>query len=298
MRAALVLALLLGCSGKKEPAKPEAPKGPVVSLGRISLLDATPRDKRPVAYSADALKMRLVKAFEAKGVKPKPVKGAWVLGLEVQVRYGVGSDEGIAAKVVAGEALVLWGAQLKLRPPGDQTALKMFLGSRQKAQFPGGDAAALRALLDTHMGLAAEDLVGQVMARVGVMGRDVPGLIEALGDAAPATRHAAAARLGMLRDKAGVKPLAKAVRVEKEREVQLRMVGAIAEIGEAGADEALIELVNPRDRELLRAVLDALAVVGGERVADFFDILESHDAEDVRAMVKEARTMMKLRKAQ
>ena len=39
-------------------------------------------------------------------------------------------------------------------------------------------------------------------------------------------------------------------------------------------------------------MVDALSVVGGPRVVDSFDILSSHDAPDVRAMVSQARARL------
>ena len=100
----------------------------------------------------------------------------------------------------------------------------------------------------------------------------------------------------MTRESTAVEAIASQLRIEKNRDVKHRMIGALSEIGDEKAAQALIHLADPRDRETLAAILDALTVVGGQRVDDFFDILSMHDASDVRELVSDARRRWTLRK--
>ena len=87
--------------------------------------------------------------------------------------------------------------------------------------------------------------------------------------------------------------LAARVAIEEDREVKLRLIGAIAELGDERAAQALISIADTRDREMLGAVLDALSSVGGERVQEFLGILSMHDSAQIRDMVESARRRLK-----
>lgn len=135
-------------------------------------------------------------------------------------------------------------------------------------------------------------MVQRLLTRTAVVGLKAQALTQRLADADWVVRLAAVEQLAVLRDPSTVGALASHAKTEQNREVLLRLIGVLGELGDDRAAQALIGLANPRDREMLRGVLDALSVVGGERVTDFFDILASHDAPDVREMVEEARSRL------
>jgi hypothetical protein len=295
MRRAWTLALLLlGCGGHapEEPRHPgdAAPPPPAAVVTRVHVDDRTPADRRPAPVPEDELTALARAALTEAGlvVAPKPVPGAWRITVDLEVVYGVTDGTGIAAKPGPGTAKAVWEASLKMRPPETEEAFYGDAHGADEAAF-SGDAAALPAALRERLRAALRPVAHAVRTRAEVLAKDAPALIAELSDADPDARVAAASRLAMVRSADAVPALAARIRAEKDREVTLRMVGALAEIGDERAVDALIHLADPKDRELLGAVIDALASIGGPRVTDFFDILSNHDSADVRQMVDEAR---------
>lgn len=216
-------------------------------------------------------------------------RGYWAVEVEGRAVYGRVGEAGIAPEAGPGELKAVWTVELALRPPDGSPTMYAFAGGEDAAVFDGADAEAMRPALAARIEAAAAIAARQVHAQVDTLGQDEAALIGAVKADDPLVRRAAAERLGMLRAPAAVPALSEQVQVEPDRDAQLRMIGALAEIGDDRAAEALIALANPRDRELLRAVIDALSVVGGTRVDDFFSILAHHDDADVRLLVEQAR---------
>lgn len=220
----------------------------------------------------------------------------WAVEIDARAVYGLVGEGGVAQTIAPGEAKAVWTVELALKSPDRAPTLYAFANGESDARFEGADAAALVPVLEAQVAAAAAEAAKQVAAQVDTLGQPVEALIAALGADDPLVRRAAAERLGMLRAAIAVPTLAERVQVEPDRDAQLRMVGALAEIGDDRAAEALIALANPRDRELLRAVIDALGVLGGPRVRDFLDILAHHDDADVRLLVEQARMRLERRK--
>lgn len=308
LRLPLGLALAFTLAACADPAPDPARAAPAARVVAIEVTDATPPDRRPVIVGAarlhDTLRAALAaaglavdgddlfglghaieEARERAGLGP----GGWRVEVTARAIYGVSDGEGIAAAPVAGQAKAMWLVDLRLRPPDGSPALYAAAQASAEAAFAGADAAALRPVIEARIDAAATDAARQVAAQVDTLGQPVERLIDSLRAAEPDIRRAAAGRLGMLRDATAVPALADQLRVERDREARLRMIGALAEIGDDRAAEVLIELANPRDRELLRAVVDALSVVGGPRVDDFLGVLATHDDADVRLLVEQAR---------
>ncbi len=294
----VMVVFLVGCSGKgADPGDAVAKgEGPPVVITRLQVTDATPSARRPTQLPVAGLEASLVEALAAVGIRRgKPGSKAWRIRMRAQITYGLTTGEGLSERVVPGTAKAVWGVEMRLVPPDSSTAMYAFVEGAAEAPFKGV-AGALPALLEGRVKQAATSVAESVGMRARLLGRDVPGLVQALTDADSDTRRAAAGRLGMLRAKAAVPALAAGIRKEKDREALLRMVGALQEIGDDAAASALISLADPRDRELLRAIVNALAVVGGERVSDFLDILGTHDAADIRELVAQARARLKSRR--
>lgn len=301
-------ALALGIAACAEPPPPPVDAGPAARITALRVADATPAEARPVPLEPARLAEVLAGALTGAGLAvdpPDPLgiwgawgeareraglpRGYWAVEVEGRAVYGRVGAAGIAPEVGPGELKAVWTIELALRPPDGAPTLYAFAGGESAAPFEGADAAALGPALAARVEAAAADAARQVQAQVETLGQDEAALIEAVGADDPLVRRAAAERLGMLRSPAAVPALSARVQVEEDRDAQLRMIGALAEIGDDRAAEALIALANPRDRELLRAVIDALSVVGGARVGDFFSILAHHDDADVRLLVEQAR---------
>lgn len=278
----------------------------------MQLADRTPAQLRPAPIAEVDLARALAAGFDAGGLPanggdPFGLFGRWAdarvrAGLtpdfwDVRVRgevvYGVAGDEGIAAAPQAGPARAVWSITLRIKPPDGGAALHAEAGAKTEAPFAGGDATALGAALTTQVEAAAREAAQDAITQIQVLGWPLDKLTAGITDAEPGVRRAAAERLGMMRAATAVPALAAQVAKEQDREVLLRMVGALAEIGDGRAADALIGRVNPRDRELLRAVVDALSVIGGARVDDFLSILATHDDADVRLLVEQAQARRK-----
>ncbi len=298
MRAALLGLCLLaaGCTRKTPDAPitvhPDAarPAPPAAVVTKIRVRDHTPADRRPAPVPPEELTALVREALGGAGVlvADKALPGAWRVSVELGVIYGVTDGEGIAAHALAGTAKALWEAEVRMRPPESEEAFHAHLQSADEAPF-GGDAAALPGALRERLKSGLRPLAKGVRARADAFARDVPALLEGLSDADADVRIASAARLAMVKAAQAVPALAARIGQERDREVVLRMVGALAEIGDDRAADALIHLADPKDRELLRAVVDALSTMGGPRVADFLDILGTHDSPEIREMVEDAR---------
>jgi hypothetical protein len=291
-----LLPLAVACTAKSpetpRAAAPDAakPAPPVAVVTKIRVQDHTPLDRRPAPVPTEELTAMVREALGGAGVlvADKAPPGAWRVSVDLEVIYGVTDGEGIAAQAVAGTAKALWDAEIRMRPPESEEGFYAYLQGVDEAQF-AGDAAALPGALRERLKKGLQPVAKSVRARADAFARDVPALVEGLSDADPDVRIASASRLAMLKAPQAVPALAARIVKEQEREVVLRMVGALAEIGDDRATDALIQLADPKDRELLRAVVDALSAMGGRRVTDFLDILSTHDSPEIREMVEDAR---------
>ena len=292
----VALALLVGCSGSEKPPPPAEPAGPAAVVTTLSVRDETPAGTRPVQLPQEALERAMTVALSAQGLqRGKPVDTAWRLGVRARIVYGLTTGAGLLAKPAKAEVMAVWRVEVKLREPGVPEAIHAWFEGSDTAEF-GGDPEALQAALEARAMAGATQVAKSLAARTKLMGEDVPALVARLADGDPVMRRAAADRLAMLKAKQAVPALAERMKTERDRETKLRYVGALAEIGDDAASAALIEQADPSDRELLRAVVDALSVVGGPRVNDFLDMLEVHDAADIREMAAQARARVKSRR--
>lgn len=298
MRAWMGLLIVgaLACSSKKEPSPTAAPTTeappPALVVTRLKITDETPPDTQPLQLSKDALEEPWKAALQAAGFTFGE-RRADAVGVRLDVRavYGLTTGEGLLKAIKPARAEVRWAVKAKLRPPGASVADHAWFEGAAGGDFTG-DAAAFQAALLAHLATAVKQPAADLKARAELMTLDPKQLIGRLASPDAAVRLAAVDRLGALRAPEAVDALIKLTRSEKERTITLRVIGALAEIGDDAAAKALISLANPRDREMLRAVVEALSVVGGARVSDFLDILSAHDAADVREMVESARARL------
>ena len=292
----VLLMALLGCG--------EAPVGETgaevgLALTKLRIRDATPADLRPVTIASSDLEGALRLALALEGMTPTATPARWLLGpvgpqsgwsLSISARavYGVATRDGLADVVTPGEAKAVWTAEARIRAPGQRTAVTYSIEAEAGHPF-SGDARALGKALGRHLGTAALVLAERLANRLVMLSKTAPELISLVGDDLPETRFAAVEQLAQLRAVDAVPALAQRLRDEPEFSIKLRVIGALAEIGDPRAADALISAADPKNRELLGACVDALSVVGGQRVDDFLEILASHDAPDIREMVEAAR---------
>ena len=147
----------------------------------------------------------------------------------------------------------------------------------------GGDLQTLRAALrDAHPNVRAK-AVGE-LAETGDP-RILPDLIDALQDQSPAVREAAAISIARLGNRSAVPHLRQSLRnLDEDEWVRLRMVQALAGLGETDGLESLIEITRGSGAKLARReallTLMRLAAIPGSIASD-------PDSEEGRARLEE-----------
>ena len=282
---------LLACSKKTTGPGSESGELPM-RVARIQVKDLTPAELRPQTFAADRLEKILSEALIGADLKVGPPKDdEWKITVEAQVIYGISKGDGLADRAMTGPAKAAWEAVFKFQPPGALDSMSVLVEGTDTLAFDG-KAAKLEAHLAARLKASAKVLAQSVVGRARVLAQPPETLVNLLEDPKPGVRLAAASRLAMLRLSAAVPTIAKRLPKETDRTVKLRLIGALAEIGDDRAAPALISAADPKDRELLRAVLGTLSVIGGERGGDFFEILSTHDDADIRLMVEQAQERM------
>ena len=290
--------LVAACSSRRigsdaAPTGPDAaPPPPRFEVVRLRVTDRTPVSLRPRPVPPGVLDMAFRDALVGAGVVFGSGADAhvWQVRIEVGVVYGLTRGEGLLATVEDGTARAWVELQLGVREPGRRIDAPHYIEDVSDAPFdaaagPEGLDVALRDRVDA----AAKVVAQRIAARLPIVTLDAAGLVEYLDDDDPDVRRAVVGRLGTLRAVSAVGALTKRLDEETDRDTLLRIVGALSEIKSDEAARALMDKADPKDREMLRAIVYALSAVGGERVADFLDLLGSHDSADVREMVDDAR---------
>lgn len=300
-----ILAPISGC-GDKPTASAEADAAaqaeiPVLLKG-LRIIDGTPPDRRPITFEAAALEAPLRRAFGEAGYEGEagkaPPEHVWKVQAAARVIYGLTTGEGLLSEIpetpVEGlSAKVVWTVEVKFKDSETYDNQYVVFEMTEAAPITGAQSPeALKAALQAQLDAGAKAVSGRLAGHRAVLVLPRAEVEARLADESPAIRQAAVDRLAALGDKAAVPALVKRVEVETERGIKLRIVGALEELRDPRAEEALIALANPRDREMLHAVVLALAVLETPKARDFLDILATHDAPDVRALVQAARAQM------
>ncbi|MCA9540946.1 MAG: HEAT repeat domain-containing protein [Myxococcales bacterium] len=309
------LAFALCACASEPPTASQAPAAAQVT--RLRVHDGTPLELRPAPLDERRLRADLAaaliesglpvgaeapdvwrlasgleRAWRRAGIDLDALRIGWEVEIEAELVYGIAVPDGLAPKATEGTAKAVWSIELRLRPPKSDEKLYADVEAADEAPF-AGDAAALGPALEARAAAATRRAAANIMVRVNALRQPVAALIDGLAASDPEVRRASAGRLAMLRSAEAVPAMIGRLATEADRDVLLRLIGALAEIGDDRAVEPLIELADPRDREVLRAVIDALAAMGGQRAGDFFDLLSAHDDADIRLMVEQARARMR-----
>jgi hypothetical protein len=295
-----VVALLLAACSDAPPdaaAQPavEAPQPrATIVLGRLRVVDETPAERRPWAATPEQLEAPLRAALTAAGVQTNaPTPTDWLLTAKARVVYGLAGPDGeLRARPEPGTAAARWQVELAVRVPNEPAPIESVFEGRGQAPFDG----AAEALAPTLTRLLAQGLAGltpDVAARLDVLTLPATALVPMVDDASADRRRLAVDRLATLRARTAVPALGARLRTEPDRTLKLRIVGALAELGDPRAVDALVAVADPKDREMLVAIVDTLALLGGPSATAFLDVLAEHDAPEVRALVAQARERMK-----
>ena len=300
---------LPGCWGAPGDPGPSAaastpPSAPAevtqrVALGRLKVIDETPKAQRLVPVAQERLEAILRAALARAGlIEPGDAAKPWVLSARAPVIYGVGGETGaLRTDLGSGTTAARWHIDLDLQDPLAAGSMEFAYDGRDDGPF-SGDARALEASLTAHLEAALRDLTNSTRARLDVVTRPPAGLIAALSEPSAEGRLWALERLSGLRAREAVPALIRLLKLEGDahRPLRLRTIGALAEIGDPGAVDALIGIADTKDREMLHALVETLATLGGPAVEPFLSVLAEHDAPDVRELVSRARERLAARR--
>ena len=116
---------------------------------------------------------------------------------------------------------------------------------------------------------------------------DVAGLLELVGSQEPHLRGYALDCLAFKRVSAAVPKLAERLATETDPDTLMRLVGALAEIGDERAVRPLIELTRRKDEYFVLQVIHAVGAIGGRTAEGFLVTMASgHGSEHVRQVAK------------
>lgn len=102
-------------------------------------------------------------------------------------------------------------------------------------------------------------------------------------------RRFAVERLLERRPKGLVKALCESAKGEKNRRLRLRLVGALAELGDSSAVDTLVALTHRQDDDFVRQVIYAIGALGGRRAYAFLVTMAGgHPSLQVQLAAKEA----------
>ena len=295
-----MLIACLGCTSR--PTQEEGGSSALLKVfHELRLTDDTPAKKRPVALRPSDLQTQVERALKTHGLRPvgdvQNLTDSWKVRIRGRFVYGVQVSDGLAEQAIAGQAKLIFKMEAAIRPPNSSEAMyQAFQVSHDEATKAGSEN--LQIVLRRLMGRTARSAAKLVAVRVEFLAQKPQALLRGVESAKSALRLAAIDRLAMLKYKPAVPVIVSALKTETDIGLRHRLVGALAEIGDDSAARALIDIADTKDRAMLRTILQALSVVGGERVSDFFEILSMHDAADIRDMVENAHRRLKRRNRQ
>ena len=314
--ALLLMSVSLSGCPPRDSVDMSSPLPTLIVVKQLKIGDQTPESYRPATLSINELKGAILGALKTNGVQldgsqknplwvrwqeraqklGKPVDAfLWSLEFDLYALYGIQTKDGMARVPDKGTIKTMLRGDVGLRPPGQVEAFYIQVDDVMTAQYDP-KSGPLKPVYTRQISAMAQALAERVKTGIDVYEKPIAELIKLIGSPSPSMRLSVVQRLAMTRETTAVEAIASQLRIEKNRDVKHRMIGALSEIGDEKAAQALIHLADPRDRETLAAILDALTVVGGQRVDDFFDILSMHDASDVRELVSDARRRWTLRK--
>ncbi|HEY0840663.1 MAG TPA: HEAT repeat domain-containing protein [Vulgatibacter sp.] len=282
---ALSIALALGCTRNSPPTGD--PMAPVVVAANDSVgpwLGIDPTDIATRATSALAATGRL---SPAQGDRP-PAPNAWAPRLEILFVRALPppAEGGLPSADVA--------VRLDLaRRSGDRLRAE----GRGQVELPPGDPVGRQERFRRALDAALADASGQVAAQLQASDRTDEELIADLGSSEAWRRDFAMRALADRKCVAAIPSLVARLR-DDDRELQLRAVGALVEIGDPSASAALVETTPQRDPGFVVQVIFALGELGGpDAEAYLFTASTGHPDPSVRAAAAEALGTLESRRA-
>jgi hypothetical protein len=306
-----------GCAGRKGGAAAiDAAPAPIVDGGGATEADAAPAalapaqaaprltvgdvrfvslgwDPRLPRFDDADLKKRLDAAMAKAGLLPAAAPGApagdaVAAKLEFSSGLGVQGDPGKETRVDAAVSLRLrWKEDGASRSMESRVLGQLPVAPADRAHLPDKASAAFeRALADAASALAQRD---------GIRRGDEATVIAALVSEDTDVRTEAFRAVG-LRHLNGALPKLTELLRSPDHELRDAAIGALVELGDRRAVKPLVDLVEFSDLDMMRRIIDAVGMLGGDEARDYLEFIASgHETPAVRELANAALDRLKRR---
>jgi hypothetical protein len=286
--ASVVDAGLGEAPGANAPPLAPAQAAPRLGLGDVRLVSLgwDPRVPRP----DDAeLRKRLDAAMAKASLLPAGA-GADSVPAKLEFSSGLGfqGDPGKETRVDAAVSLRLrWKEDGATRSMESRVLGQLPVAAADRAHLGDKASAALeRALADAAASLALRD---------GIRRGDEPTVIAALTHEDTDVRAEAFRAVG-LRHLNGALPRLTELLRSPDHEIRDAAIGALVELGDRRAVKPLVDLVEFSDLDMMRRIIDAVGMLGGDEARDYLEFVASgHETPAVRELAAQALDRLKRR---
>jgi hypothetical protein len=279
-----------GAPAASHPAPVVAPsEAPRLVVGSVGIGDIgwDPRIARPDDESMKkALDAAMTQAKllvpPAEAGAPPPLKARVVLGYGVGFTGAAGKETQVDARVVV---TIRWKEEGATRSLEARVIGQRPVSAAERARLPDVVHAALEhALADAAASLAQRD---------GIRRGDEATVVAALTSEDTDVRGEAFRAIG-LRHLTGALPRLTELLHSTDHEVRDAAIGALVELGDRRAVKPLVDMVEFSDLDMMRRIIDAVGMIGGDEARDYLEFVASgHETPAVRQLAKDALERMK-----
>jgi HEAT repeats len=284
---------LAAAPGEPEPTPPPDAAPPRaatrLTLGEVHFASLGWDARAPRPDEAE-LRKRLDAAMAKAGLFPGGGEGALPAKLEFATGLGFQGDAGKETRVDAAVSLRLrWKEQGATRSMESRVLGQLPIAPGERKKLPERAQAALdRALGDAVAALAQRD---------GIRRGDEATVLAALSAADPDVRTEAFRAVGE-RHLSGALPRLTELLHSPDHEIRDAAIGAMVELGDRRAVKPLVDMVEFSDLDMMRRIIDAVGMLGGDEARDYLEFVASgHETPAVRALAVEALDRLKRRAA-
>jgi hypothetical protein len=258
-----------------------------VGVGDIGWDPRVPRpDDATIKKTLDAAmsQAKLLAPPAQDGATP-PIKARVVLGYGVGFTGAKGKETQVDARVVL---TIRWKEEGSTRSLESRVIGQRAVSAAERAKLSEVASAALEhALADAATALAQRD---------GIRRGDEPSVIAALSSEDADVRGEAFRAVG-LRHLTGALPRLTELLHSTDHEVRDAAIGALVELGDRRAVKPLVDMVEFSDLDMMRRIIDAVGMIGGDEARDYLEFVASgHETPAVRQLAIDALERMKRHK--
>jgi hypothetical protein len=257
-------------------------------LGEIRLTDLgwDPRVSHPDEQTMRAM---LDAAVGKAGLLPaEPGSDAIEARLELSTGMAFHGDAGKEDKVDAAASL-----RLRWKEDGRGHSMESRVVAEQELDADGRKHLSERARAALEH--AVRDATVALALRDGIRRGDEKTVVAALSND-DADVRAEAFRAVSERHLVGALPRLYELLKSTNAEIRDAAIGALVELGDRGAVKPLVDMVEFNDLDMMRRIIDAVGMIGGDEARDYLEFVASgHETPVVRQLAQEALDRLKRR---